>query len=368
MREPRPPASPTATELALWRQREEQLDRSDMRGHVSAFGERLRTAIPPSLEFATALEDSETTPEAIVILGMGGSAIAGDLVAAALVSRGTVPVLTVRSGEPPAWIDERAFVIGSSYSGGTEETLSAYRTARSRGARGMAVTTGGALGAVARELGDPVLDLPTGIPPRAALPESLAACALVVAALDPAVDAGTVAGELERAAVALDGAAAEWLAWDERNPAVGIAASCADRLPIVYGGHPVSIAAAARWKTQLNENGKIPAWTGAFPEHGHNEIVGFDGAHPALERLALVFLETPWDDPGVARRMTWTRRFCSGKVGIEHRVEGGGESPLETMLLLCCLGDCASFLVSIITGRDPTPVPSIDQLKAEIAG
>ena len=367
MREPRPPAFPTATELALWRQREEQLDRSHMRAHVSAFGERLRAAVAPSLAFATALEHSEVTPEVVVILGMGGSAIAGDLVGAALASRGTLPVLTVRSAEPPAWVDDRAFVIGSSYSGDTEETMSAYRTARERGARGVAITTGGALGAAARELGDPVLRLPAGLPPRAALPESLAACVLVLAALDAAVDAETLAGELERAASALDGFAPEWLAWDERNPAVGIAASCADRLPIIYGGHPVSIAAAGRWKAQLNENGKIPAWTGAFPEHGHNEIVGFDGAHPALDRIALVYLETPWDDPRVARRMAWTRGACSDKVGAQHRVEAGGESPLESMLQLCCLGDCASFLVSIIIGRDPTPVTSIDQLKAELA-
>ena len=367
MRERRASAPPTATELALWRQREEELDRSLMRAHVAAFGERLRAAIPPALAFATDLADTETTPEAIVILGMGGSAIAGDLVAAAVESSGTLPLATIRSWAPPAWVDDRAFVIGSSYSGDTEETVAAYRAARQRGAHGVAITTGGALAALARELGDPVLKLPAGIPPRAALPESLAACALAVAALDPGLDPRTLAGEMEQAAAPLDRAIAEWLSWDVGNAAVGIAASCADRLPIVYGGHPVSIAAAGRWKAQLNENGKIPAWSAAFPEHGHNEIVGFEGGHPALARIALIYLETPWDDPRVARRMAWTRRACAGSVGAQHRVEAGGDTPLESLLLLCCLGDCASFLVSIITGRDPTPVASIDQLKAELA-
>jgi glucose/mannose-6-phosphate isomerase len=297
---------------------------------------------------------------------MGGSAIGGDLVAAATDSLRSLPLLSVRAWDTPAWIDQDAFVIGSSYSGETEETVAAYRAARERGARGLAITTGGRLAALARELGDPVLDLPKGLPPRAALPESLAACAMAVAALDPRLEMDSLAGELERAAKALD-PVEDWLAWEDRNPALAVAVSCADRIPIVYGAHPISIAAAGRWKTQLNENGKVPAWAGAFPEHGHNEIVGFEGGHPGLERLVLVYLETPWDDARASERMAWTRRWCADRVGAQHRVVSGGDSPLEAMLRLCCLGDCASFLVSIITGRDPTPVTSIDKLKAEIA-
>jgi glucose/mannose-6-phosphate isomerase len=298
---------------------------------------------------------------------MGGSAVAGDLVAAATAARRGRPLLSLRAWEPPAWVDSRSFVIGSSYSGETEETVAAYRAARERGARGVAITTGGRLAALARDLGDPVLALPADLPPRAALPESLAACALTVAALDPGLEIDDLAGELDRTARALVVPVEDWLAWEERNPALALAVSFADRIPIVYGGHRLSIAAATRWKTQLNENGKIPAWAGAFPEHGHNEIVGFEGGHPGLERLALVYLETPWDDPRVSKRMAWTWRWCADKVGAQHRVESGGECPLEAMLRLCCLGDCASFLVSIITGRDPTPVASIDKLKAELA-
>jgi glucose/mannose-6-phosphate isomerase len=360
------PALPTATELALWRQREEKLDRSGMRAHVASFGRRLGAAIPAAREFASGL-GAGPAPFAIAVLGMGGSAVGGDLVAAATVSRRGLPLLTVRSWDPPAWVGERAFVIASSYSGATEETLEAYRTARERGARGAAITTGGRLADLARELGDPVLELPTGLPPRAALPESLAGCALAVAALDPGLEIDGLAGELTAAAVGLDPRLEHWLDWEERNPALALAVSFADRLPIVYGGHPVSIAAAHRWKTQLNENGKIPAWVSEFPEHGHNEIVAFEGAHSSLDRLALVYLETPWDDPRVSERMAWTRKWCDGRVGAQHRVESGGDTPLDGMLRLCCLGDCTSFLVSIITGKDPTPVASIDKLKAESA-
>jgi glucose/mannose-6-phosphate isomerase len=223
------------------------------------------------------------------------------------------------------------------------------------------------LAALAREHGDTVFVLPPGLPARAALPESLAATLLAVAALDPALDAAALADELGSVASRLAARSADWLAWEVENPALDLAVACADRLPVVHGAHPVSIAAAGRWKTQLNENAKVPAWTAAFPEHGHNEIVGYEGRHPVLEHLALLYLETPWDDPRAARRMEWTRRWCSGRVGAQHRVESGGETLLDAMLRLCCLGDSASFLAAIITGRDPTPVASIDQLKTETA-
>lgn len=361
----RSPIQPTATELALWRQREEDLDRSGMRELVSGFGERLGAAIPGARAITSGLNDGPP-PAAIALLGMGGSAVSGDLVAAATESLRRLPLLILRTWDAPAWLDERCFVIGSSYSGDTEETVAAYGAARERGARGIAVTTGGRLAALARELGDPVLELPAGLPPRAALPESLAACGLAVAALDSGLELDELADELSRVAEVL-GPVEDWLAWEERNPALIVAVSCADRIPIVYGGHPISIAAAGRWKAQLNENGKVPSWTGAFPEHGHNEIVGFEGEHPGLDRLALVYLETPWDDPRASRRMSWTRKWAADRVGGQHRVESGGETPIESMLRLCCLGDCTSFLVSIITGRDPTPVTSIDKLKAELA-
>jgi glucose/mannose-6-phosphate isomerase len=362
----RSPALPTATEVALWRQREGELDRSGMRALIAGFGTRLQAALAPARDFARGLEP-DPVPTAIAVLGMGGSAVAGDLVSAAVRSRGKLPIATIRSPEPPAWVDDRAFVIASSYSGETEETIAAYGAARDRGARGAVITTGGRLADLAAERGDGVLELPVGLPPRASLPESLAACALAVAALDPGLEAEALADELHAAAGTLAADLDAWLSWESRNPALALAVSFADRVPIIYGGHPVSIAAAGRWKTQLNENGKIPAWAGAFPEHGHNEIVGFDGAHSALDRLALVYLETPWDDERVARRMAWTRKWCADRVGAQHLVEAGGETPLEGMLRLCGMGDCASFLVSIITGKDPTPVTPIDKLKAELA-
>ena len=353
------------SEIRAWRERAAELDPRDMRGHIARLPEQIAEAVERSAPFAAGL--SGEPPTAIAVLGMGGSAMGADLVAAYTEDRRRLPLVTLRGYELPAWLDRGALVVASSYSGNTEETLSAYEEAKRRGLPAVAITTGGRLGELAAAHGDPVLELPPGFPPRAAVGHSFAAVALVVARLDPGLDL-----EAERAAIAslpeaLTPLAEEWLAWDPANPALEIAEQLAGRAAIVYGGHPITFAAARRWKTQLNENGKVPAYWTEFPEHNHNEIVGFEGESPALERLALVYLESTWDHPRVTQRMDFVHRECDGRVGWQRRVRLEARSPLEAMFRLFYLGDCTSFLVSIVTGRDPTPVASIDRLKATLA-
>lgn len=354
----------TPDELAAWRQHSAALDPRDMRGHIRGFPRQLAEAALRAAPFAAGLP--ERPPSAIAVLGLGGSAMGADLAAAYTTDRRQVSVVTVRDYALPAWLGEGALVIASSYSGNTEETLSSYQAAKARGLRAIALTTGGRLAELARAAGDPVLILPPGLPPRAALGHSFAAVALCLAQADPGLALEGEADALRGAAAFLEPLAEAWLGWEADNPALGLAASARTLLPVIYGGHPITIAAARRWKTQFNENGKIPAYTGEFSEHNHNEIVGFEGDHPAAAGFALLSLETAWDHPQITRRFAFVRRYCAGRVGAQHRVEAAGATPLEAMLWLCLLGDCASFLVSIMTGQDPTPVASIDQLKAEL--
>lgn len=349
-----------------WRDRESSLDPGGMRDHIAGFPDQLVDAVRVAEAFLSRLSRPDPGTDAIVVVGMGGSAIGADLVAASTVERRRLPLVVVRGYDLPAWLDERAFVIASSYSGNTEETLAAYRASKDRGMTGAALTTGGKLAQLAREAGDPVYRLPEGLPPRAALGASYAGCALVAARVDAGLDPGREADRILRAAEELRSETEGWLAWDGGNPVLAIAAALDGAIPIVYGGHPVSIAAAYRWKCQLNENAKRPAWSGALPEHNHNEIVGFEDVGDARSRLALVHLETPWDHPRVARRFSFVRRFCEDRVAVQHRILAEGPDPTSGMLWLCHLGDCASFLASVIGGNDPTPVASIDQLKQEL--
>jgi glucose/mannose-6-phosphate isomerase len=300
---------------------------------------------------------------------MGGSAMGADLVAAYTEDRRRLPSVTVRGYELPAWIDERVLGIASSYSGNTEETIACYEEAKERRMRLVVITTGGRLRELAEQNGDPVLELPKGFPPRAAIGHSFAAVALIAAHYDPALDPGVEREAIATLPTVLRLLAEDWLVWRPGNPALEIAAGIAERLPVVYAGNPISVAAARRWKTQLNENGKIPTYWSEFPEHNHNEIVGFEGGNPALEKLALVYLETPWDHPRITLRMDFVHRECEGKVAWQRRVreEASSQTPLESLFRLFYLGDCASFFVSIMTGNDPSPVRSIDRLKSVLA-
>jgi glucose/mannose-6-phosphate isomerase len=358
----------TPERIEGWSRRAAELDPANMRGHIAGLADQIEAALDRAVPFVASLPRGET-PAAVAVFGMGGSAMGADLVAAYTDDRRRLPCVTVRGYEIPSWIDERALGVASSYSGNTEEAISCYEEAKRRGMRVVAITTGGRLRELAQENGDPVLDLPKGFPPRAAIGHSFAAVALVAAHYDPSLDPRVEQKSIAALPGVLRPLADRWLAWSAGNPALEIAAAIAERLPVVYAGHPISIAAARRWKTQLNENAKIPTYWSEFPEHNHNEIVGFEGGNPALDHLALVYLETPWDHPRVTKRMDFVHGECAGKVGWQRRVreEAAAETALESLFRLFYLGDCASFFVSIVTGKDPTPVRSIDRLKSVLA-
>ncbi len=363
-----PSAIVTAADVEAWREREAGIDAQGMRAHIAGFPDQLAAGTDSATSFVKSLDVPISGPTVVAVAGMGGSAIGGDLVAASTADRRSLPLYVIRGYELPTWLDEGTTLIVSSYSGNTEETIACYEAAQQRGLAVIAIATGGRIAQMARAAGDPWLALPAGFPPRAALGHSLSAVALAMARLDPVLDAEAEADRLHGAGERLRPRAEEWLAWSDDNPALDIAASMINRLPIVYGGHPMSIAAAARWKAQLNENGKIPAYSGELPEQNHNEIVGFEGGVPVVRDMVLVHLETPWDHPQVRRRFDFVHDYCRGRVAGQHRVVTARDVPIEGMLELCYLGDCTSFIVSIINGQNPTPVASIDALKDKLKG
>lgn len=348
----------------VWRAAEATVDASGMRAHVRGLAGQLSATGPAAHAFAAGLEVPE--PRAVLVAGMGGSAIAGDLVAAHTADRRRVPLCALRGYELPAWADPRTFLIASSYSGDTEETLSVYRQAKERGLAAVAVTTGGQLAREAAAAGDSVLVLPGGLPPRAALGHSLAAVGSVVARVDPGLDPAEEGARLAAAAEALDPWLAAWLEWDPANPALEVAETVARRLPLLRAAAPLGTAAAVRWRGQLAENAKLLAHSAEVPEHDHNEIVALEGDDPFLGAAAVVWLETAWDHPRARRRMEIVRGEMEERVGAQLRIVARGDDRLQTLLWLCALGDCASFLCSVIRGVDPSPVRSIDRLKAEL--
>ena len=306
---------------------------------------------------------------AIAVLGMGGSGISGELCRSVLAPLAPVPVVTIRNYDLPAWVGPDTLVFAVSYSGNTEETLSAFRQAAARGARIVAVTTGGALAEEAAAGGYPAVVVPGGLMPRAALgyvgmPPLVVCGRLGLApgldsALDEAVEVtARRAAECHRS---VPGAS---------NPAKGLAARLVGCLPLVWGSEGIAGAAAYRLKCQLNENAKVLAGWATFPELNHNEVVGLyrsggDGA-PNPAPLGVVVLRHEGEPPRTARRIDVTRSLVSGSVEFVEDVWARGSSPLARLLDLVTTGDHASTYLGIVRGVDPAPIAAIDTLKAAL--
>lgn len=319
-------------------------------------------AIPDHLRDALwRVESARLAPSdsaGLLVCGMGGSAIGGDLAAAALGDRLSRPLLTVRGYELPSWASADWAVLCSSYSGETEETLACFAAAEALGARRVVAGTGGALVESARVAGDPVIGLPGLLPaPRTAVAYMLV-CALEVAAASGI--APRLGEEIEAAAAFLEAGRD-----DLRHRAAEVAGAIGDRLPVIYGAGPTA-AAARRWKTQVNENAKLPAFYSELPEANHNEICIWEA--PSAPRLAAVLLEDRDQHPREQLRFELTAAEVERGGATAVRVEAAGESRTERLLWAVTLGDLVSLELASTRQVDPLPIEAIDRLKASLSG
>jgi glucose/mannose-6-phosphate isomerase len=300
-------------------------------------------------------------PAGLIVAGMGGSAVGGRLAAGVLGPRLTRPLHLAMGYDVPAWTGPDTLVLCSSYSGETEETLAAYDAAKAAGAPRIVATTGGSLAARARGDRVPVVPLPGGFQPRAAVGYAL------VTALEAAAVCGAAPGirdEVEASAALAERLAAEWGPdGPEDGDAKRIARALHGAIPVVVGAE-LTAPIAYRWKTQLNENAEVPAFAGELPEHDHNEVVGWAAAE---RRLAAVFLQDPHEDPRIARRVEVTAELAQSGAAAVERVTAQGETRMERLVSLVLLGDLVSLYLAVLRGVDPVHVAAIDTLKAKLA-
>ena len=297
-------------------------------------------------------------PGGLLVAGMGGSAIGVELAAAALGARAERPVRGVRGYALEPWTGSDTLVLCASYSGETEETLACFEEATAKGIPRVALTTGGRLAARAREERVPVIGVPAGMQPRAAV------LYMVVAALECAALCGagpSLRGELESAQPLLARLAEEWGPDGAADSAAkALARELQGSIPVLYGAGP-TIAIAQRWKKQLNENAKLPAFWAELPEADHNEICGWERARD-LGRMHAVFLGDPAIDERTRRRFGPTAAIaqpCS-------RVEAPGDDQLQRVLALVLLGDLVSVYLAVLDGVDPSEIEAIERLKADL--
>jgi glucose/mannose-6-phosphate isomerase len=249
-------------------------------------------------------------------------------------------------------------VLCSSYSGNTEETLACFDEAVAKGVSAAVVTTGGQLAERARAEGVPVIGVPSGMQPRAAVLYGLIAVLECAAACGAAP---SLRSELEAASPVLERLVGEWGpdAPDESR-AKALARELHGAVPVFYGADS-TVAIAKRWKNQWNENPKLPAFSGELPEADHNEVCGWDRT-PEFARMRSVFIDDDSIDPRIRRRIEPTAHVASPASFVSV----SGESLLERVLALILLGDLASVYTAALDGVDPSTIEAIDRLKAEL--
>jgi glucose/mannose-6-phosphate isomerase len=301
-------------------------------------------------------------PRVVVVAGMGGSAAAGDLVAACAAERVEVPVIVHRGYGLPSVAWDDALVVAVSYSGNSAEVLSAVETARTRRLPLVIVTAGGALAAFAKQASVPYALVPEGIMPRMALGYLFFPLARVLRALDLDVVSGE---EIEEALGIVDALALELA--PERpvadNEAKRLALAIGARWPAVYGG-PVTGPVAYRWKTDFEENAKTFGLAGALPEMNHNTIEAW---RTTLARdLHLVLLRDDREEPEIGRRFAVLQDLVGATAGGVSEVRTRGRSVLARLLSLTYLGQWASVYLAVLRGVDPWVVPTLDEMKRRL--
>ena len=301
----------------------------------------------------------------VVVVGMGGSAIGGDLLRTLALDEAAMPVVVSRSYRLPAWVGPETAVIASSYSGNTEETLAALDEALRRRASVICITTGGTLHARASAEGLPCVLMPGGLQPRAALGYSLTALLTVAEHMDlltPNDDAWTEAQALvEAQAAALADPEAH------QNQALDIATALQGRLPVVYSSEGLFEGVNLRWRNQMHENSKTHAVGNVFPELNHNEIMGWARRTDLLSAVGVVVLRDHDDHPRVQHRIDVTRALLADYAACWMEVHSRGTSKLARLLSLIYLGDWVSLYLAVLNQVDPTPIRLISQLKEALA-
>jgi glucose/mannose-6-phosphate isomerase len=302
----------------------------------------------------------------VAVCGMGGSAIAGDLVLGAYRDRLVRPMSIVRDYYLPGWIDEGTLVVLSSYSGDTEETLTCASQALERNALCVAVTSGGKLGRFYAGEGIPVIPLPPGLQPRAALMYLLVPVAVLLDRIGAVPPLGSDLQEA-RETVAASVAALRPEVPESDNPAKQLARALQGGVPLLWGAE-LTAPVAYRWRCQIAENAKLPAWSSALPELDHNDIVGLSGSPAPLADLTrLVLLRDARNHRQVQRRFDLTREIVEPHTASVLSITAEGQGPLARMLDLVMLGDYASLYLALLRAVDPGPVEPIERLKQRLA-
>ncbi|MBW3538366.1 bifunctional phosphoglucose/phosphomannose isomerase [Candidatus Parcubacteria bacterium] len=309
------------------------------------------------------LQDEKREIQNIVVAGMGGSALGAEFLRSWAGDRLPLPLVITRDYALPAFVNAKSLVIVSSYSGNTEEALSALEAAKTSGARIAVMSSGGRLKELALEGGYPFLEVPGGFQPRLAVLFGTKAIAVILEKL------GLLQGVTRELEAAADWITPKLSGWTLEvptadNQAKQIAMAVRGCPAVIYGG-PVLAMPARKWKIDFNENAKNVAFWYELPEFNHNEFTGW--LNPKEKHLKVIQLHSSLDHPQIAKRFEVSNRLLSGHMPDPIIVQAEGGTHLQQMLWALLLGDFTSAYLAFLNGLDPTPVDLIEKLKKELA-
>ncbi len=336
----------------------EQIDSDNARGVIATQHEQLLHSFDVSVD----LDSSYIN--AIVVVGMGGSALAAQLVQTWWFEQLSIPLVIVRGYDLPAFVDEHTLVVCSSYSGNTEEVLNAYQQTKDHGSKCVVMASDGVLAEQATADNVPFYQIPSGYQPRIAMWYGVRAFAELMQQLGFVTDA---VSQLENAAGFLQTATEEWKAEvpTAENRAKQIAEECMGKAVWVYAGPKLS-SAAYKWKISINESSKQIASWNQLPEFNHNEFLGWT-EQPIEKPFTVIQLQSALDNERIQKRFEISNRILSGRMPSPIVVESRGETHIQHLLWACLLGDFTSLYLGVLNNVNPTRVDAIEKLKEELS-
>jgi len=326
-----------------------------------------QTKIPEKVKVSEKIAIQYKRPSQIIVAGMGGSAIGGEILKDWLKDRIPIPIEVCRDYALPAYANKNTLVFAVSYSGNTEETLSAFLNAVKRGCMIITVTSGGHLISLSEKMHIPSLTIPmiVGCPPRAAIAYLFFPLPILMEKMGILSNVGE---EIEEAIGILERLSRENAPQipTKNNRAKKLAIELENTMPAVYGFRQYA-AIAQRLKAQFNENTKIPSKQEVFPELNHNEVMGWEAPEPLTKKFSTILLRDRNEPPEIRHRIEATKLLALNKTQKVLEIHAEGEGKLAKMLSAMYVGDLASVYLAILRGTDPMPVETITKIKKEMA-
>ena len=341
----------------------DKIDKDNMYKSILDFSDNILDAVKlgDSIKF---LNDYSSINK-IIVAGMGGSAIGGDVTYALVNDEITIPYLVVRGYNIPTWVDSSTLVICSSYSGNTEETISILGKAQSKGAKVCAITTGGKIGKICEKYNYDKVIIPSGMQPRAALAFSFIPILYILCRLN--IISTSITSSLISSSKLIKENSKKYSIKNDDNPVWVLAKKIYNKIPIIYADSDRLQTVAVRLKGQICENGKILAYHSVFPEMNHNEIVGWEKNSELFSNYFIIWLF----DIDMNERNKFRQKIVKDmlkEIGVDQfKLEVSGDDFIDRFLLLIHYGDWLSYWCAILHKMDPSPVQNIEKLKNKLS-